>query len=60
MHVKYIKDFEYDIFMIWMMLGGDNPSGVENRAKSMGVSSDDLKKVYGVENYKDKNLLHQN
>ena len=43
MQVNYIKDFEYDAFMIWMMLGFDDPSGVENRAKSMGVSSDDLR-----------------
>jgi len=53
MQVHYIKDFEYDTFMIWMMLGFDDPSGVENRAKSMGINVADLKKISSVEDYKD-------
>lgn len=60
MKVKYIKDFEYDTLMIWMMLSQDDPSGVENRAKSMGVSATELSKIYGVEDYQEvKSFLEQ-
>jgi len=53
MKVKYVKDFEYDTFMIWIMLSQEDPSGVRNRAKSMGVSEGELKKIFGVEDYQD-------
>ncbi|OGC51762.1 hypothetical protein A2982_00570 [candidate division WWE3 bacterium RIFCSPLOWO2_01_FULL_39_13] len=53
MKVKYVKDFEYDAFMIWIMLSDDDPSGVKNRAKSMGISKTELKRIYGVEDYQD-------
>ncbi|OGC51594.1 hypothetical protein A2982_01280 [candidate division WWE3 bacterium RIFCSPLOWO2_01_FULL_39_13] len=53
MKVSYIKDFEYDTYMIWIMLSQEDPSGVENRAKSMGISKENLRKIYGVEHYKD-------
>ncbi len=51
MKVTYIKDFEYDTFMIWVMLSQDDPSGIENRAKSMGIGLEDLKRVYEAGDY---------
>jgi len=33
----YIKDFDYDVKVIYYMLHGKDPSGVENRAKDMDI-----------------------
>ncbi len=53
MKVKYIKDLDYDSFMIWAILSSSDPSGVENRVKSMGISGNVLKRIQAVEEYED-------
>jgi hypothetical protein len=51
MKVKFIRDKEYDGFMIWQMLKSDDPSGAKNRAKLMRISEEQLKKIYGTKSF---------
>lgn len=58
MKTIFIKDLEYDAFLIWVMLKEEDPSGVANRAKIMGIDSDFLARIRGVKNYNEvKNLI---
>lgn len=51
MKVKFVKDIEYDSYVIWVMLHGEDPYGAENRAKSMGINKKLFESIYGTEDY---------
>ena len=51
MKVTYIKDKEYDAWLVWVMLSTPDPSGNENRANSMGINEEAFKKISSVENF---------
>ena len=53
MKVKYIKDIEYDAFMIWIMLSGSDPAGTEDRAKSMDIDKEAYLKISKVDDFQD-------
>jgi len=51
MKVKYIKDKNYDAFMIWAMLSSNDPAGVKSRAKSMKITGQVLDRIIKAESY---------
>ena len=53
MKVTFVKDMDYDAYMIWIMLSSPDPAGNENRAKSMGINKDDFLKISKVVDYRD-------
>lgn len=60
MKTIFIKNLPYDAFMIWRMLKGKDPSGVENRAKRMGIDNDLLNSISGTKTYEEvKDLIEK-
>lgn len=53
MQVKYVKDKDYDTYMIWAMLKSNDPAGVLNRAKTMGLNKNIVNKVTDSDSYED-------
>lgn len=55
MNVRYVIDREYDREMVFSMLGGGrtDPSGLERRARSMGIDDETLSQLSGAEQYTD-------
>lgn len=51
MKVRFIKDKEYDGFMIWQMLKSNDPAGAKNRAKLMKISEDRFEKIRDTRNF---------
>lgn len=51
MKVKYILDKEYDALYIWHMLRSDDPAGSRYRAQRMGITEEQLNKIYGKKSY---------
>lgn len=47
MKVFFVKDPGYDGLIIWDMLKESDPSGVKNRAKSMGINEEIFAKIHG-------------
>lgn len=45
MKVRFIRDKEYDGFMIWQLLKSEDPMGAKNRAKLMKISDDQIEKI---------------
>jgi len=60
MKTTYIKDLEYDAFMIWVMLRGKDPSGVKKRAERMKIDKELLNSISGTKSYEEvKDLLEK-
>jgi len=57
MHTLFVKDPNYDGFVIWVMLHRDDPSGSKNRSKRMGIDEQILKQIYGTKAYSEVEVL---
>jgi hypothetical protein len=51
MKARFVQNKEYDGFMIWQMLKADDPSGVKNRAKSMGISEEQFERIRSAKSF---------
>lgn len=49
--VRFIRDMEYDAFMIWVMLRSDDPAGVRWRATTMGITSWQLNRILEADSF---------
>jgi len=57
MRTVFIKDPDYDGFVVWAILHRDDPSGSKNRSKRMGIDEQTLKKIYGTKTYDEVETL---
>jgi hypothetical protein len=57
MRTIFVKDPDYDGFVIWLMLHRDDPSGAKHRSKKMGIDEQTLKQIYGTKTYNEVKTL---